>query len=124
MFFSGVPPAMPHVRAGKLRALAVTATNRSPAAPDVPTMAEAGVPNFVFTNWFAYFVPAGTPAEVIAKLNGEINRALKLEDVKAKLAAMGLETVGTTPEELSKFVREESEKFANLIKLSGAKGTD
>lgn len=124
MFFSGMPPAMPHVRAGKLRALAVTSTNRSPAAPDLPTMAEAGVPNFVFTNWFAYFVPAGTPAEVIAKLNGEINRALKLEDVKAKLATVGLETVGTTPEELGKFVREESEKFANLIKLSGAKGTD
>ena len=124
MFFSGMPPAMPHVRAGKLRTLAVTSTNRSPAAPDVPTMAEAGVPNFVFTNWFAYFVPAGTPAEVIAKLNGEINRALKLEDVMAKLATVGLETVGTTPEELGKFVREESEKYANLIKLSGAKGTD
>ncbi|MGH8632704.1 MAG: Bug family tripartite tricarboxylate transporter substrate binding protein, partial [Burkholderiales bacterium] len=59
MFFSGMPPSMPHVRAGKLRALAVTSTRRSPAAPEVPTMAEAGVPDFVFTNWFAYFVPAG-----------------------------------------------------------------
>ncbi|MBI2296608.1 MAG: tripartite tricarboxylate transporter substrate binding protein [Betaproteobacteria bacterium] len=124
MFFSGMPPSMPHVRAGKLRALAVTSVRRSPAAPDVPTMADAGVPNFVFTNWFAYFVPTGTPADVIAKLNGEINRALKLEDVKAKLANVGLETVGTSPEELGKFVREESEKFAKLIKLSGAKGTD
>lgn len=124
MFFSGMPPSMPHVRAGKLRALAVTSVRRSPAAPDVPTMAEAGVPNFVFTNWFAYFAPTGTPAGVIAKLNGEINRALKLEDVKAKLANVGLETVGTSPEELGKFVREESEKYAKLIKLSGAKGTD
>jgi len=124
MFFSGMPPSMPHVRAGKLRPLAVTSVQRSPAAPEVPTMAEAGVPNFVFTNWFAYFVPTGTPAGVIAKLNGEINRALKLEDVKAKLANVGLETVGTTPEELGKFVREESEKFARLIKLSGAKGAD
>jgi tripartite-type tricarboxylate transporter receptor subunit TctC len=124
MFFSGMPPSMPHVRAGKLRALAVTSTRRSPAAPEVPTMAEAGVPNFVFTNWFAYFVPAGTPAAVIERLNGEINRALKLEEVKAKLATVGLETLGTGPEELGRFVREESEKFAKLIKLSGAKGTD
>lgn len=124
MFFSGMPPSMPHVRAGKLRALAVTSVRRSPAAPKVPTMAEAGVPNFVFTNWFAYFAPAGTPAAAIARLNGEINRALTLDDVKAKLANVGLETVGTSPEELGKFVREESEKFAKLIKLSGAKGTD
>jgi tripartite-type tricarboxylate transporter receptor subunit TctC len=124
MFFSGMPPSMPHVRAGKLRALAVTSTRRSPAAPDVPTMAEAGVPNFVFTNWFAYFVPSGTPARVIGTLNSEINRALKLDDVKAKLAGVGLETVGTSPEELARFVSEESEKFAKLIKLSGAKGTD
>jgi len=124
MFFSGMPPSMPHVRAGKLRALAVTSTGRSPAAPQVPTMAEAGVPNFVFTNWFAYFVPSGTPAGVIGRLNEEINRALKLDDVKAKLANVGLETVGTTPEELGRFVGEESEKFAKLIKLSGAKGTD
>jgi len=124
MFFSGMPPSVPHVRAGKLRALAVTSTRRSPAAPEVPTMGEAGVPDFVFTNWFAYFVPAGTPAGVIERLNGEINRALKLEDVKAKLATVGLETVCTTPEELGRFVREESDKFAKLIKLSGAKGTD
>jgi tripartite-type tricarboxylate transporter receptor subunit TctC len=124
MFFSGMPPAMPHVKAGKLRALAVTSTKRSPAAPEVPTMAEAGVPNFVFTNWFAYFVPAGTSAEIIGKLQGEIRRALQLADVKAKLVTVGLETVGSTPEELGRFVREESEKFAKLIKLSGAKGTD
>jgi tripartite-type tricarboxylate transporter receptor subunit TctC len=124
MFFSGMPPAMPHVRAGKLRALAVTSTKRSPAAKDVSTMAEAGVPNFVFTNWFGYFVPAGTSGEVIARLNAEINRALKLDDVKAKLVTVGLETLGTTPAELGRFVREESDKFAKLIKASGAKGTD
>jgi tripartite-type tricarboxylate transporter receptor subunit TctC len=124
MFFSGMPPAVPHVRAKKLRALAVTSTKRSPAVANVPTMAEAGVPDFIFTNWFAYFVPSGTPASVIERLNAEINRALQLADVKARLAAVGAETVGTTPGELGKFVREESEKFAKLIKLSGAKGTD
>jgi len=124
MFFSGMPPAMPHVKAGKLRALAVTTTRRSPAAPDVPTMAEAGVPGFDISNWFAYFVPSGTPAEVISRLNSEVNRGLNQPDVREKLANVGAETVGTSPEELAKFVRSETEKFARLVKLSGAKGTD
>jgi tripartite-type tricarboxylate transporter receptor subunit TctC len=124
MFFSGMPPAMPYIRSGKLRALAVTTTKRSPAAPDVPTMAEAGVPGFDISNWFAYFVPAGTPPDAIRKLNAEINRALKLQDVKEKLASLGAEAVGSSPEELVKFARAESAKFANLIKISGAKGTD
>lgn len=124
MFFSGMPPAMPHVKAGKLRALAVTTTRRSPAAPNVPTMSEAGVSGFDISNWFAYFVPSGTPAEVIARLNSEVNRGLKQPDVREKLANVGAETVGTSPEELAKFVRSESDKFAQLIKLSGAKATD
>ena len=124
LFFSGMPPSIPHVRAGKLRALAVTTTRRSPAAPEVPTMMEGGVPGFDISNWFAYFVPAGTPSEVISRLNAEINRGLKLPDVRDKLANVGAEAVGTSPEELAKFVRAESEKFARLIKVSGAKATD
>jgi len=124
MFFSGMPPAMPYIRSGKLRALAVTTTKRSPAAPDVPTMAEAGVPGFDISNWFAYFVPSGTPPDAIGKLNAEIIRALKLQDVKEKLASLGAEAVGSSPEELVKFARAESAKFADLIKISGAKGTD
>ena len=119
--FSSMPPSMPHVRAGKLRALGVASTTRSPAAPEVPTMTEAGARDFVATNWFAYFVPTGTPAAVISTLNAEINRVLKLEDVKAKLLPLGLDTLGTTPDELGKFVREESEKFAKLIKAAGVK---
>jgi tripartite-type tricarboxylate transporter receptor subunit TctC len=124
MFFSGMPPAMPYVKSGKLRALAVTTTKRSPAAPEVPTMVESGMPGFDISNWFAYFVPAGTPADVIARLNTEVNNGLKFQDVKEKLAAVGAETVGTTPDALGKFVRAESDKFAQLIKASGAKGTD
>ena len=122
MTFSSMPPSMPYVKTGRLRALAVTSTRRSAAAPDVPTMIEAGVPGFVATNWFAYFVPAGTPGTIVGTLNAEINRTLKLEDVKAKLVELGLDTLGTTPEELGKFVREESEKFEKLIKLAGVKG--
>ncbi|MCW5605653.1 MAG: tripartite tricarboxylate transporter substrate binding protein [Burkholderiales bacterium] len=121
MTFSSMPPSMPHVRSGKLRALGVAATKRSPAAPEVPTMTEAGAPDFVATNWFAYFAPTGTPPAVIDRLNVEINRVLKLEDVKEKLVTLGLETVGTTPEELGSFVREESQKFGKLIKAAGVK---
>jgi len=124
MFFSGMPPSMPHVQAGKLRALAVTTTRRSQAAPAIPTMEEAGVPGFDIGNWFAYFVPSGTPADVIARLNAEVNRGLAQADVKEKLAKVGAETAGTTAAELGKFVRAESDKFEKLIKLSGARGTD
>jgi tripartite-type tricarboxylate transporter receptor subunit TctC len=122
--FSSMPPSMPYVRAGRLRALAVTSTQRSSAAPDVPTMIEAGVPGFVATNWFAYFVPAGTPSSIVGTLNAAVNRALKQDDVRTKLVALGLDTLGTTPGELGRFLRDESEKFAKLIKLSGVKSTD
>ena len=96
-------------------------TNRSSAAPEVPTLEEAGVPGFDIRNWFAYFVPAATPSDVIGKLSAEINRALKQQDVKEKLASAGAEAMGTSPAELAKFMRSESAKFADLIKTSGAK---
>ena len=121
MFFSGMPPAMPHVRAGKLRALAVTTTTRSPAAPEVPTMAEAGVPGFDISNWFGVFVPAGTPRDIIGKLNAEMVNALRQPDVKEKLSSLGAEAVGGSPEELAKFVRAETAKYAQIVKASGAK---
>ena len=124
MFFAGMPPAIPHVRAGKLRALAVTTSKRSPTAPDVPTMQEAGVAGFDISNWFAYFVPAGTSGDVIAKLNAELVRALKTPDVVEKLAGVGAEVAGSSADELAQFVRTESDKFARLIKASGAKATD
>jgi tripartite-type tricarboxylate transporter receptor subunit TctC len=121
MFFAGMPPAMPHVRSGKLRALAVTTTTRSSAAPEVPTMEEAGVPRFDISNWFGYFVPSATPQDVIGKLNAEINRALKQQDVMERLAGSGADALGTTAEELGRFMRAESAKFAELIKVSGAR---
>src|SRR6266513_868674 len=85
MFFAGMPIVMPHVKAGRLRALAVTVTKRSPAAPDVPTMEEAGVPGFDISNWFGVYVPAATPKAVIAKLNSEMSRVLNLADVKERM---------------------------------------
>jgi len=124
VFFSGMPPAMPHVRSGKLRALAVTGAGRSPSAPELPTMAEAGMPGFEITNWFAFFAPAGTPAAVIARLNAEINHALQQQDVRDKLTGAGAEAMGGSADELARFMRAESTKFAALIKASGAKATD
>lgn len=121
MFFCGMPPAMPHVRAGKLRALTVTTTTRSPAAPEVPTMIEAGVPGFDISNWFGVFVPAGTPKDIIAKLNTEMVRALKQPDVKDKLSSQGAEAVGNTPDELERFVRAETAKYSQLVKASGVR---
>jgi len=121
MFFSGMPPAVTQVKAGKLRALAVTTAKRSPATPDVPTMAEAGIAGFDINNWFAYFVPAGTPPDVVARINAEINKALRMQDVKDRLAPQGAETIGTAPEELARYVRAESDKYATLIRVSGAK---
>jgi tripartite-type tricarboxylate transporter receptor subunit TctC len=124
MTFSSMPPSMPYVKTGKLRALGIASMTRSPAAPEVPTMNEAGASNFVATNWFAYFVPPGTPVAVVSTLNAEINRTLKQQDVKEKLLVLGLETRGTTPDELGRFLRAESQKFAKLIKQSGLKATD
>jgi tripartite-type tricarboxylate transporter receptor subunit TctC len=119
--FVGMPPAMPHVRTGKLRALGVTTPTRSPAAPDVPTMAEAGVPGFDISNWFGVFVPTGTPREIVTKLNADMGRALRLAEVKDKLAGLGAEPVGNSPDEFAQFWRAEIAKYAKLIMESGVR---
>jgi tripartite-type tricarboxylate transporter receptor subunit TctC len=121
MFFSGMPPAMPHVKSGKLRAIAVTTARRSPAAPDVPTMAESGIEGFDISNWFGLLAPAGTPVAILDKLNAEAVKALALPDVKARLAAQGAETVGNSREAFNGFIHAEMTKYAKLIKASGAK---
>jgi tripartite-type tricarboxylate transporter receptor subunit TctC len=121
MFFAGMPPVMPHVRAGKLRALIVTTTTRSPATPEIPTMIEAGVPGFDISNWFGVFVPAGTPKDIITNLNTEMVRALRQPDVKEKLSSQGAEAVGNTPDELDRFVRAEIAKYSQLVKASGVR---
>jgi tripartite-type tricarboxylate transporter receptor subunit TctC len=103
---------------------AASAGARSPALPAVPTMIEAGVPDFVIGNWLAYFVPAGTPPNIVATLNTGIVRALRLPDVKARLGEVGAVVAGSSVQELAEFVRAESRKFAWLIPQSGARGTD
>jgi tripartite-type tricarboxylate transporter receptor subunit TctC len=121
MMFDNMPSALPLAREGKLRALAVTSAKRHPAAPDIPTMSESGLPGFEATSWFAVYAPAGTPAEVIAKLNAEFNRIMTLADVREKLAGIGLDIVGGSPEQLAAYTKSELAKWAKVVKESGAR---
>ena len=121
IYFSGMPPAMPHVRAGKLRALAVSTANRSPAAPDVPAVAEAGIPGFDVPTWFGVLVPAATPKDIVAKLHAGITKALNAPDVRDRMAREGAETSPMTPEQFAAFIRTETAKFAKIIKDAGVR---
>lgn len=117
--FSPFPPALPQVRAGKLRALAVSAAKRSGLLPDLPTVAESGLPGYAAESWFAVLAPARTPPAVVSRLNTELNRALQLPDVKASLAADGAEPAGGTPEELARSIREGGAKWGKLVRELG-----
>ena len=121
MTFGDIPTALPQVRAGKIRSIAVTAAKRSPLLPDVPTVAEQGVAGFDVSAWFGVFTTAGTPKETVARLNAEIVRILNLPDVREKLLAIGMEPVTMTPEQFGDFVRAEIAKWAKVVKDSGAR---
>ncbi len=112
---------MPHVRAGRLRALAVSSAMRSPSVPELPTVAEAGVPGFAVDQWYALFAPAGTPKEIVAKLYGEIAKAVADSATKTKLLAMGLDPVGMPPEEFAAYVKTETAKWGKLVREAGIK---
>jgi len=109
---------MPHVKSGKLRAIAVTSAKRLPSLPDVPTVAET-LPGFEAVSWGGVMAPAGTPPEIIAKLNSEINRIIKLPDVSEKLQGLGAEIVGSTPAELAKHLADDIERYRRIVKLAG-----
>ena len=120
VMFDNMPSALPMAKEGKIRALAQTTATRSAAAPDVPTVAET-VPGFEATTWFAMFAPAGTPKDIVAKLNAEMQRVYKLPDVAEKMKTLGLEPWISTPEELAKYQATEITKWAKVVKDSGAK---
>ena len=120
LMFDNMPSALPMAKEGKIRALAQTTAKRSAAAPDVPTVAET-VPGFEATTWFAMFAPAGTPRDVVMKLNAEVLRVFKLPDVVDKLKGLGLEPWLSTPEELGAYQAKEIIKWAKVVKDSGAK---
>ena len=120
LMFDNMPSALPMAKEGKIRALAQTTAKRSPAAPDVPTMAEY-IPGFEATTWFAMFAPANTPRAVIDKLNAEVLRVFKLPEVQERLKTLGLDPVLSTPDELARYQATEIAKWAKVVKESGAK---
>ncbi|MBL0900357.1 MAG: hypothetical protein IBJ17_16890 [Reyranella sp.] len=120
-YFGNMSSALPQVRGGRVRALAVTSAGRSPAAPDVPTIAEAGVKDCEISEWNALIAPAGTPPQVIARLNAEVARIMRLEEIKAKFADLGADAVGSTPDELAAFLRAEMTKWAEVVKTANIK---
>ena len=121
MMLVNVLSALPYVKSGQLRALAIATAQRSAALPDLPTVAEADMPGFVAGAWFGILVPAGTPPEIIGKLNAEIVRVLRLPDVIDRLASQGAEAIGDTPEQFAGHIRRETAKWAKVVKDSGAK---
>jgi tripartite-type tricarboxylate transporter receptor subunit TctC len=117
LLFVTMPAAVSHVRAGKLRGLAVTTQKRNPGAPEIPTVAEAlNIPNYEVDSWYAMFAPAKTPPAVVARMQSEVARVIQLPDVKQKLLEQGGNTVGGSPEALGQVVRSELRKWADLIR--------
>jgi tripartite-type tricarboxylate transporter receptor subunit TctC len=112
---------LPHVQAGKLNALAVTDARPSPVAPRLPTVAASGLPGFEALQWFGLLAPAGTPREIVARLNAEVSKALQLPDVQERLQGLGMQIVGGTPESFGGFMRAESAKWGKIVRDSGAK---
>jgi len=119
MLFSTILQSHAHIKAGRLRALAVTTAKRSRGAPELPTMQEAGVAGYEVAGWYGVLAPAGTPQTIIAKLNGEIVRILQLPDVKERLSADGSEPVGNTPAEFGAHIKQEIAKWAKVVKEAG-----
>jgi tripartite-type tricarboxylate transporter receptor subunit TctC len=117
--FSDMPVALPHVKAGKLRALAVTSAKPTPLVPGVPSVAEAGVPGYAIDSWWGVLVPTGTPNAVVTKLNTDIVRVLNLQDVKDRFAGLGVESVPSTQAQFAQSIKSEIAKYAKLIKDVG-----
>lgn len=121
VMFDNMPSALPHVKAGKLRAIAVTTATRSAAMPDLPTIAEAGLPGFEAASWFGMLAPAGTPKEIVAKIHGDVVKLAKTTDLSAKLAQQGAVPVLNTPDEFAAYIKAELAKWEKVVKASGAR---
>ena len=121
LMFLPAPVGLSHVRTGKIAALAVTTARRAPALPDVPTVAEAGLPGYDASTWYGMLVPAGTPAPVVARLNSEIVKILKMAEVGDVLSGQGARIVASTPGEFAAHIHQETAKWAKVIKTAGIK---
>jgi tripartite-type tricarboxylate transporter receptor subunit TctC len=121
MLFVDSPPIVQQIRAGKLRGLAVTAAARQPTLPDLPTMAEAGLADFVVTLWTSLFAPAGTPAAIVARLRDEVAASLREPEVRDRMLALGIEPVGNTPEELARVLKDDLDRWTRVIRAANVK---
>ena len=121
MMFDNIPSALPHIKAGKLRALATTGAKRDPALPDLPTIAEAGVPGYEAGVWFGLAVPAGTPRDVVAKLNDAGNKGTKAPDFVKRMTELGYLIMGGSPEQMAEMLKGEVARWTPIVKASGAK---
>jgi tripartite-type tricarboxylate transporter receptor subunit TctC len=119
--FATLPTVIPHVRAGKLRGIAVIGNERSAAAPALPTIAESGVPGFSVNNWIGLFAPAGTPADLVRRWNTEVNRIMQLPEVKKRMDVEGERYTPNTPEQFGQFVRADAAKWEKVVKEAGLK---
>ena len=121
MMFDNVPPLLPHVRSGRIRALAVTSLARIQVLPDVPTLHELGLKDFDAVGWNGLLAPAGTPREIVNRLNAEVVRALRIPEVRDQLTSQGADIVGNSPDQFAAWIRAEVKKWAEVVRLSGAK---
>lgn len=121
LVFDPIPSSIGHVRGGRLKVIAITSAQRSALMPEVPTVAESGVPGFAVSSFFALYAPAATPKDIVNKINADVNRILELPDVKEQFAALGAEPIAMTPDQFALQLRTEIAKFAKAIKDSGAK---
>lgn len=120
LMFSTMPPALPHAKSGRLRALGMTGVRRSPLVPDLPTIAESGLAGYEITQWWGLLGPAGMPAAIVTRLNSEMNAVLQQADVKERFAAEGAETAPNTPQWFASFMKSETAKWGKVVKASGA----
>jgi tripartite-type tricarboxylate transporter receptor subunit TctC len=119
--FVDILSATPHIRAGRLRALGVTGSSRSPALPDVPTIQESGLPDFNGNTWLGLVAPAGTPRDIVARLSAETSKVLNEPQTRERLLSQGVEPVGSTPEQFAAHLESEMKRYAAAVKASGAK---
>ena len=121
MIFDNTPNVLPHVKGGKVKAIAVTSLKRSELAPEVPTVIESGVPGYEVSVWFGVVAPANTPRDIVTRLNGEINKIIAMNDVRQRFTNGGVTPIGGTPEQFTEHIRNEVAKWGKVVKATGAR---